>query len=155
MDNSHKTIPVKVNALVDEGVAPLVNALNEFPAVLTVDSCQGHNGDPAYVFFHYVGEDGGPRFAQWLNKGLHEVAEGTDYVLQLEWRPGHPDPMAQLCVPGVQVDRLASLVSQLASAYRKNGSDGDTSCKAPHNSTDRQSRLRSEPSYGGTLPSAA
>ena len=37
----HTEIPVKVTAWIDEGVAPLVEALNEFPQVVTLDSCQG------------------------------------------------------------------------------------------------------------------
>jgi len=47
----HKTVRVKVNAWVDEDVAPLVLALNEFPNVWTLDSCQGENGKHAYVYF--------------------------------------------------------------------------------------------------------
>lgn len=41
---AHREIPVKVNAFVDEGIAPLVVALNEFGGVVTVDSCEGRDG---------------------------------------------------------------------------------------------------------------
>ena len=37
----HHEVPVKVTAWVDEGIAPLVLALNELPGVQTLDSCQG------------------------------------------------------------------------------------------------------------------
>jgi tRNA(Phe) wybutosine-synthesizing methylase Tyw3 len=37
---SHQEIPIKVTAWVDEGIAPLVAALNEHPAVVTLDSCR-------------------------------------------------------------------------------------------------------------------
>ena len=47
----HKEVPVKVNALVDEGVADLVEALSEVPELVTLESCQGGSGQDAYVFF--------------------------------------------------------------------------------------------------------
>ena len=45
----HKQVWVKVNAPVDEGVAPLVLALSEFEGVCTHESCQG--GELAVVHF--------------------------------------------------------------------------------------------------------
>ena len=49
-------MPVKVNAWVDAGVAELVEALNGHGDLLTVDSCQGGTGRPAYVLFTSVGD---------------------------------------------------------------------------------------------------
>lgn len=51
----HEEIFVKVNAPVDRGIAPLVEALSAIPDLETLESCQG---DPdshkmAYVFFRY------------------------------------------------------------------------------------------------------
>lgn len=48
----HKEVEVKVNALVDEGVADLIVALSTVPGLVTMESCQGGNGQDAYVFFH-------------------------------------------------------------------------------------------------------
>lgn len=45
----HKQVWVKVNARVDEGVAPRVVALSEFEDVVTYSSCQG--GDFSEVQF--------------------------------------------------------------------------------------------------------
>lgn len=36
----HRQIWVKVNALVDEGIVELVNALSSFPKLQTYESCQ-------------------------------------------------------------------------------------------------------------------
>jgi hypothetical protein len=47
----HREIAVKVNAWVDEGVAPLVTALNEVRAILTLDSCQEDPDGIARVTF--------------------------------------------------------------------------------------------------------
>lgn len=50
----HKCVQVKVNAFIDEGVAPLVAALNEFDGVMTMDSCEKSpiHGSP-FVSFLY------------------------------------------------------------------------------------------------------
>ncbi len=48
----HVEIFVKVNARVDSGVAPLVDALSSIPGLETLESCQGDPPDRmAYVFF--------------------------------------------------------------------------------------------------------
>jgi hypothetical protein len=38
---THKQTWVKVNAPVDKGIAPLIEALSRFPDVRTLDSCEG------------------------------------------------------------------------------------------------------------------
>lgn len=50
----HTEIFVKVNAPVDSGVAPLVEALSFIPELETLESCEGEpDGKMAYVFFRY------------------------------------------------------------------------------------------------------
>lgn len=77
----HKETSVKVNAWVDRGVAPLVQALNEFPQVYTLQSCEG----PAEVTFTYGTEDGLPwaesvKFALWLANEFAERREEATCV---------------------------------------------------------------------------
>lgn len=48
---AHAQVPVKVNAMVDEGIAQLVEALSAVPGLVTLESCQGGNGRDAYVIF--------------------------------------------------------------------------------------------------------
>jgi hypothetical protein len=48
----HREIMVKVNAPVDEGVAPLVSALSAVEGLVTMESCQGEpSGRNAFVVF--------------------------------------------------------------------------------------------------------
>jgi len=49
----HSTINIKVNAAVDKKIAPLVLALNKFDGIFTIDSCEGSQTQPAYVYFKY------------------------------------------------------------------------------------------------------
>lgn len=42
---------MKVNALVDEGIADLVAALSGVPGLVATESCQGGDGQDAYVHF--------------------------------------------------------------------------------------------------------
>lgn len=56
--NRHRTVRVSVKAFVDEGVAPLVVALDAFDEnLLTVDSCEDDDG-VAYVMFLGNGASG-------------------------------------------------------------------------------------------------
>jgi hypothetical protein len=52
MYERHKERLVKVNAFVDEGVAPLVEALSSIDGLVTIESCQGdRGGKDAFVIF--------------------------------------------------------------------------------------------------------
>lgn len=54
--SQHRSVIVHVNAPVDEGIAPLVMALSEIDGVVTMESCQGHEGQrDAFVVFHMDG----------------------------------------------------------------------------------------------------
>ncbi len=48
----HPQVWVKVNAQVDRGIAPLIEALSAYPGVRTLESCEG-NGDTAWVAFDF------------------------------------------------------------------------------------------------------
>ena len=47
----HKQVLVKVNAEVDEGIAPLILVLARWPGVCTVDSCEGALGEASVSLF--------------------------------------------------------------------------------------------------------
>lgn len=94
----HREVPVMVNAWVDEGVAPLVIALNGVDRLVTVDSCEGTDG-PAHVMFGYQGPD--DRFVAVvaeLARVLAANACGAEYRLQLQWANGGEHPLATLLV---------------------------------------------------------
>jgi hypothetical protein len=107
----HQEIPVKVTAWVDEGVAPLVTALNEFERVITVDSCQGNAAKGAYVLFSYRGgSKEAARFASDLGEALEPLA--PEFLLQAEWRPGgEGEPLLALTCPPDHVGRLADALN--------------------------------------------
>jgi hypothetical protein len=63
----HKQTWVKVNALVDEGIAELIDALNSFPRLATIESCQGDGEQSAVVFFEYA-NDGDEYFWRELSE---------------------------------------------------------------------------------------
>jgi len=50
----HRTVPVKVNAWIDEGIADLVSVLSEIDGLITLKSSQGDVvGGDAFVIFQY------------------------------------------------------------------------------------------------------
>lgn len=108
----HQESPVKVTAWVDEGVAPLVIALNEFDDVMTLDSCQGNGCAPAYVMFCYRQDASAAAasvaaLAALLSGGTPDL----EYALSAEWRPGAEEPLLRLSCPPSAVDRVAELLS--------------------------------------------
>lgn len=70
----HPQAWVKVNVHVDEGVASLVEALNGFPGLQTVESCQKGENEPVWVCFLY-GSDNERRERPW--QGIAEFTLGV------------------------------------------------------------------------------
>jgi hypothetical protein len=136
MAHAHKEVPVKVTAWIDEGIVPLVEALNACPDVLTVDSCEGDEAGGAYVLFRVRGSCArATTFAESLASDLSTAPEAA-YVLQAEWRPGEDEPLLVLSCPPDQVALLASRIS----SCRTTPSGGGTASTAPRSSTARHHR---------------
>lgn len=115
----HKEKRIKVNAWVDEGVVPLVEALNLFPDVFTVDSCESKKGE-AYVMFLWRGPQ---------NRLLHFMAElsvagGTDrspadFYVEYRLHSGNTAGMATVhCIddPGL-IQSVSKSICLLAKEY--------------------------------------
>lgn len=136
----HREIPVKVTAWVDEGIASLVSALNEFEEIVTLDSCQGGDEHGAYVLFAYEGEaEAGMEFARGLARRLsHDPAR---YLLRVEWQDGSTEPLFELACPPDQTDDLAEAIS----SYRTTPSADGTACRAPRSSRAHPNRRHSAP----------
>jgi hypothetical protein len=108
----HEEIPVKVTAWIDRGVAPVVEALNAFGHVLTVDSCECDERQAASVLFRVRGNaDDATGFASRLASTLNGRSSDVSYLLQAEWRPGEDEPLLALSCPPDQVPLLANLIS--------------------------------------------
>ena len=103
---SHIEVAVKVTAFVDEGVAPLVEALNATNRILTVSSCQGDGQSPSHVYFRYAGSDRTPERFYFEFAGL--LARQTEFecLFELVWRQGYDEPMAK-----IEVSRADVLIS--------------------------------------------
>lgn len=122
MASEHKQVWAKVNAHVDEGVAPLVEALSRFRGVRTLESCQG-NGNGASVWF-VCGEDGKWRtieFAEFLGPKLWQMACSCEARATVQWGTGTglaPWATGVLEVAG-DPDLIRSVARQLAKAVHE------------------------------------
>jgi hypothetical protein len=108
----HREIPVKVTAWVDEGVATLVLALNEWPDVETCGSCENGPKGGAYVLFRARG-DNGKQLAADLAAVLTKGDPDGEWLIRAEWRPTHGagEPLLELACPTERVGLTARLVS--------------------------------------------
>lgn len=115
---SHKQTSIKVNANVDCGIAPLVAALNLFPDVVTLSSCEGNEHDEAYVCFitgdkwQQIGE-----FLEKLSLALRkfpDLCDRASFSLCLEWYTGGEVSSAYLRVPHKHIENLAKAVEAIA-----------------------------------------
>lgn len=109
----HEQTRIKVNAFVDCGVAPLVEALNEVPEIMTCSSCEGRNNEDAWVAF-IVGESLKELadYVEQLSARLGEVSAASElsFRLTIEWYAGGNTPSAYLRVPRQHVKRMAEIV---------------------------------------------
>jgi len=135
----HTEIPVRVNAWVDEGIAPLVLALNEIDGVWTLSSCERGILGRGYVDFTY-GQDW-KELAVLVDEmaGLlvaHPPPHGYGYTLHLEWLGGIT-PRAQVLVDPERATLLADAITKIAPELNRRmmQSVGDRARKVPHRST--------------------
>jgi hypothetical protein len=81
----HKQVVVKVNALVDKGIADLVSVLSSFDGVFTYESCQSSILG-AYICLHY-GSPLRPSLADTVQFAdiLAKLLDGTECTVSVEW----------------------------------------------------------------------
>ncbi len=110
----HEEIPIKVNAWVDRGIAPLVCALNRSDDVLTLDSREGGGNEPACI--HFACHGGAHRlfgFVHALSRSIgQQLRADNEFEFRLEWVAGSEEPMAVLCVRQDFVQPLARAIEQ-------------------------------------------
>lgn len=121
---------IKVNAIVDEGIAPLVLALNALP-IWTLDSCQGGKGRSAHIYFRYLGPKNKELyFVALLAKAMVMECEEEDlFAVSLEWRTG-TDPLGQIVCAPEAVIRVSDIVRSVAASDRMTAFLCDTRNKA-------------------------
>ena len=98
-----------VTAWVDEGVVPLVEALNTRHDIITVDSCECREDGRASVYFTFYGE------ASEIPAKAHELACSLDpsvceYTLTVEYFMSS-QPLVKLSTAPGDVESLAASVS--------------------------------------------
>lgn len=136
----HPQVLVQTNTPVDEGIAPLVVALNQFPGILTVDSCQGGGkGLNSYVAFdveshwHALAE-----FVHQLSHALRSRIDGDlGYSLSVEWFAGG-ECLAYIRTGRKNIQAFADAILAIAESGLKpilHNSEcfGGTECTMPHN----------------------
>jgi hypothetical protein len=140
----HIEVPVKVNAWVDSVVAPLVEALNEFPNIWTTSSCEGHNGF-AHVTFAYRGEvEEFSALVKNLSIRLRlKVQTERAYRILLEWVAGGERPLGTLLVHRDDIQTLAAVIRRTANGDQTNQSRYGSRGIKPRNSTSHPTRRRS------------
>lgn len=104
INNLHKQVCVKVNAFVDEKIAPLVEALSRIPGVITEYSCEDNRSDierkygyipRAYIIFHVK-----EKYKDWQRLGkicncmAKVISEYNHAEIAIKWKEGKP--VAQL-----------------------------------------------------------
>ena len=105
-----RKISVKVDAWVDEEVAPLVLALSCFEGVVTVGSSAGGAGEEAYVDFRFEGSSREAAvFTSDLGGRLRAAAVG--YRLVAEWREGEREPLMSLSCDPARIEELTAALA--------------------------------------------
>ena len=114
----HIEIPIKVNAYVDEGIAPLVEALNGFLGVVTLDSCEGSGDSHGYVHFAIRGDSTGTfSFVQHLSDALgRQLPSSSEYSVYIEWGDEAERPIGRIIVKQGCVEMLAKALKEIARA---------------------------------------
>lgn len=110
----HEQVEVKVNAMCDRGIAPLVVALNEIQGVETLDSCEnGGEGWGAYVFFRY-GADW-QALAGLMQQISTELSRGIKcgFSLRLEWFGSNDQPRGQIAISPQDIATISSQIARI------------------------------------------
>jgi hypothetical protein len=131
---SHKQVPARVTAYVDEGIKELVEVLNGFPKVQTIDSCEGSDKSLAYVYMFYgIGEESDLHemidFAQYLVNSIRDaVFKSKSMILpcltseidtSIEWQ-GKAYPILTIEMPRSAIAPIARLFVSLQHGFSCN-----------------------------------
>jgi hypothetical protein len=133
---------VRINAPVDVGIAPVIEALSAFPALRTLASCEGDSEVPATVAF-IVGDDRADGWRELADLVLGFM--GPALMRELGDRVGLAVRVTEAgtirgelrILPGL-VPRTAAVLHQLAAqlteASRKTAYSHGTECTSPRDS---------------------
>ena len=123
----HEQALVKVNALIDKDIAPLVEILNRFKNILTLDSCQD-GAEGAYVYFSWT--NGSTYQTNWKDLGafldqlsvrLRDLGLCCGYSLRLEWFGNNEQPRAQLVISPRHVAAVTERIREMVLSGPESG----------------------------------
>lgn len=109
---AHKEMPVKVNAFVDEGVVPLVVALNSISGVVTLDSCERDaiTGEASVYFQYGTRWQNLANLVEALSRALRSLNLCCGFSVSLEWFGSNDRPRAHLSVRPEHVADVAAAI---------------------------------------------
>ena len=113
-----KETRVKVNAWVDESIAPLVKALSYFDVII-LDSFGGNTdrSTPAYVAFRYRGtEFEALSFISSIAKAIREAIGLYDCVLSVRWKAIEDGPFLRIALQRARIQAVADCIESYASS---------------------------------------
>ncbi len=116
----HKQVCVKVNAMVDKEIAPLVEALNMIDGLETFESCQDWFSDKtnrACIYFHY-----GYDYYDWhaLSEICFQISSifkqtKAEYVsVMVEWSASNDIPRGKIFVNLDEIEEVTKAIKELA-----------------------------------------
>lgn len=115
---AHQQTWIKVNAPIDQGIAPVVALLNEIEGLQTLDSCEGTHGEkPAHVYFYYGDWKCIGRFVFESLGPLLALEAGSVGSVSVEVFNGSL-PMGKLTFEAEATDVVASVLQRLCHAER-------------------------------------
>lgn len=134
---AHTEVAVRVTAWVDEGVAPLVGALNTDCRIVSLASCQEGDDGFAYVEFTSAREEDLRTVVGSVVAALGQLDE-CPASLSLTWWYGSDAPVASVRCPPADVARVASHLAGAASCVRRTPFPRGTPDREPRSSTGRR-----------------
>ena len=97
MQDTHKKTCVKVNAYVDERIAPVVEAMSKLPDIVTEYSCEDNRADAsegvprAYITFNFRDERNNWKdLGNICNTLAKTIKEYRHAELHIRWKEGKP-----------------------------------------------------------------
>jgi hypothetical protein len=115
---SHQEVLVKVNAKVDRGIAPLVEAINSIPDAFTVSSCEGDEAHEPYVAF-FIADGDWRSVGKVIERLTAELGNNNrvndiPFKLSIEWYAGGATPTGYVRVPRQHVSALSTSIKSIA-----------------------------------------
>lgn len=110
----HKQVNAKVNARVDQEMAPLIEALSMFSKLETIESCQGSDLQEPWVCFRY-GEEGWRDLSKFVFEYLNpQLDQLVGDAMRISIRPSFNGAIADFSVRKDQLNSVVRAVEKIS-----------------------------------------